>query len=536
VKASLDSVGPLRKYAMWHEVHRLQEQGLNKSQISKELDMDRGSVRKYLRMSEEEFLSSESYKRQYDLKLDDYETFVVEQLKQFPYLSAAQIEDKLKEHYGIDTINACSKTIFNFVARVRDRYDIPKPPGDTPRPYEMQEEVPFGEYAQVDFGERYMSRMGCGHVKVYFFVMVLCRSRYKYVFYSLKPFSSALANYAHELAFQYFGGIPKKLIYDQDKVFIKDENLGEYLLTQGFRTFVNEHHFETIFCRKSDPESKGKVENVVKYVKYNFLSGRLFEGEDKLNSDGLLWLERTGNGKIHAGTHLIPAEVFKEEQTYLSPYYGTPMPPEVKMDERMVRKDNVINWHCVYYRVPTGTYTGTNSIVLVEVKEGQLFIYDKESGKTIAQHTISNTKGTIVGDGSYRRDRTSSYTDLENQIRAYLGESDLLDLYLQKLHDNKPRYYRDNLCHIIRHMDDISTNTLMEAISTNAGNNCYHAATLIDSAKSIQKKKGEPQASTQHALAVYAANKESLSYTYNSMDLSPAKSDINSYNAIFNGM
>lgn len=536
MKASLDSVGPLRKYAMWHDVHRLQEQGLNKSQISKELDMDRGSVRKYLRMSEEEFLSSESYKRQYELKLDDYEPFVVEQLKQFPYLSAAQIEDKLKEHYGIDSIKACSKTIFNFVVRVRDKYDIPKPPGDTSRLYEMQEEVPFGEYAQVDFGERYMSRMGGGHVKVYFFAMVLCRSRYKYVFYSLKPFSSALAIYAHELAFQYFGGIPKKLIYDQDKVFIKDENLGEYLLTQGFRTFVNEHHLETIFCRKSDPESKGKVENVVKYVKYNFLSGRLFEGEDKLNSDGLLWLERTGNGKIHAGTHLIPAEVFEEERAYLSPFYGTPTPPQVKMEERMVRKDNVINWHCVYYRVPTGTYTGTNSIVLVEVKDGHLYIYDKESGKTIAQHAISNTKGTIVGDSSYRRDRSSSYTDLENQIRAYLGVSDLLDLYLQRLHDNKPRYYRDNLCHIIRHMVNISTNTMMEAIGTNAGNNCYHAATLIDSAKSIQKRRGELLEPTQQALAVYAANKDSQNYTYDCMDLNPAKSDIDSYNAIFDGI
>ena len=106
MKTSKDVVGPLRKYSMWYKVHRLNDQGLNKSQISKELEMDRGSVRKYLRMSEAEFLASESYQRQYDLKLDKYEIYVVDLLKEFPFLSAAQIEDRLKERYGADIIEA----------------------------------------------------------------------------------------------------------------------------------------------------------------------------------------------------------------------------------------------------------------------------------------------------------------------------------------------------------------------------------------------------------------------------------------------
>jgi len=169
---------------MWYEVHRLSESGLNKSQIGKELGIDRGTVRYYLRMSEEAFLQSESYQRKYDLKLDKWEEFVVGRLKEFPFLSAAQIEDHLKEHYGND-LGVCSKTKFNFVSRMRDKYHLPKRPEDNPRPYEMQPELDYGEYAQVDFGERYMGREGGGHVKVYFFAMVLCRSRYKFVFFSL---------------------------------------------------------------------------------------------------------------------------------------------------------------------------------------------------------------------------------------------------------------------------------------------------------------------------------------------------------------
>ena len=40
------------------------------------------------------------------------------------------------------------------------------------------------------------------------------------------PFTSEMAVIAHEKAFEYFHGIPKEIIYDQDAVFLWDENLG----------------------------------------------------------------------------------------------------------------------------------------------------------------------------------------------------------------------------------------------------------------------------------------------------------------------
>lgn len=52
-------------------------------------------------------------------------------------------------------------------------------------------------------------------VKVYFFVMVLCRSRKKYIWFSKVPFTSELAIYAHEKAFEYYGGKPLKIINDK---------------------------------------------------------------------------------------------------------------------------------------------------------------------------------------------------------------------------------------------------------------------------------------------------------------------------------
>ena len=172
-------------------------------------------------------------------------------------------------------------------------------------------------------------------MKVYFFAIVLSRSRQKFIHFSRRPFDTELAVYAHELAFQYFGGKPRKIIYDQDRVLISRENLGDLVLTTKFQSFVKEQHFLPVFCRKADPESKGKVENVVKYVKGNFLSGRLFHNIDRLNEEARLWLERTGNGKEHGTTRLIPNREFIVEKNFMMPYYGTPQPPQEYMKKRM---------------------------------------------------------------------------------------------------------------------------------------------------------------------------------------------------------
>lgn len=69
-----------------------------------------------------------------------------------------------------------------------------------------------------------------------FFAIVLARSRYKFTCFSRRPFDTELAIYAHERAFEYFGGKPEKILYDQDRVLISRENLGDLVLTRKFQT------------------------------------------------------------------------------------------------------------------------------------------------------------------------------------------------------------------------------------------------------------------------------------------------------------
>ena len=483
------TTGSTKKLIMWYKVKELFSNGQTFSQISRNLGIDRHRVSTYARMSESEFLSSDAYRRNYSHKLDAYETFIVDELRSCPDYSSKQIEDHLKERYGESLQDVCSKTIFNYVMHVRSKYSIPKSE-KSPRPYEKLPELPFGEYAQVDFGEYRMRRLGGGHQKVYFFVMVLSRSRYKYVYFSTTPFNTASTVYAHELGFEYYGGRPKKVLYDQDKVLLHDENLGDLILTKGFRAFVDQQHFEAVFCRKSDPESKGKVENAVKYVKYNFLRGREFTDIGNLNGDCLSWLERTGNGSMHYGIYRIPSEVFGEEKAYLQPYYGTPQPPKQEMKEYCVRKDNTISYRCCFYTVPSGTYRNAGTRVMVEEQDGRLHIYSKETGKTLAIHPISETKGALVQDPSHKPVRGGGITDKEQKIHEHVGDTEALDLFLSGIYQGKPRYYSKNLSYLVSRMYAYKPDVLKEALLLCLTNKAYNARMLIEASESIRMRQG----------------------------------------------
>jgi Integrase core domain len=514
----------LKKYLMWYKVKELFSEGLNNTQIGQILGLHRQTVAKYLSMTESEFLSSESYDRHYCRKLDSYEPYILNELRKCPFLSAPQIHDRLKENFS-SLPSVTPKTVFNFVHHIREANDLPKETEKSYRPYEKQPETPYGEYAQCDFGERWIMTPHGPSLKVYFFAISMSRSRYKFVYFSRIPFTTAHAVYAHELAFEFFGGIPRKIIYDQDKLFLVRENLGDLILTGGFRTLVREHGFDPIFCRKSDPQSKGKIENVVKYVKYNFLRGREFTDIDTLNNDALGWLRRTANGTEHHGIRRVPCEEFEMEKIHLMPYKGVPTKPSEKLVPHHVRKDNVINYRGNYYSVPTGTYCGHKALVYIEEKEGSLHIYSLETGKTLAIHKISCDKGKFISNTSHRRNREASLDDYEVSVRNQLPQSDIIDIYLSQLRINKARNYRDNLQFIASRHSAYSDITLTEAFSKCLETSVFNGSNLMDVAESIRIRNKEK-------LIEVTIKTESVPKVDTS-SMFPERTDISTFNTLF---
>lgn len=264
----------LNKLMIYYEVHRLDREGFSVAKIADYLGMNWRTAKRLLNLSEDEFDQELAKPKGRKKTLEGYTKFVKGKLEAHPDTSAAQMHDWLKEHHQ-DFPGVSQKTIFNFVHSVRTTYNILKT--EVVREYAMVPELAYGMQGQIDFGFYNMTTTLGKTRKVQFFTFVLSRSRYKYVLFQDNPFTTEEVILAHELAFEYMGGCPKELVYDQDRLFMVSENMGDLILTTEFRAYVKQRSFITHFCRKSDPESKGKVENVVGYVKKNFLYNRSYK-------------------------------------------------------------------------------------------------------------------------------------------------------------------------------------------------------------------------------------------------------------------
>lgn len=141
-----------KRLYMWYEVQKLTKSGLNKSQIKRETGLDRATIRKYQQISEDDFHKWVKERKRMPKKLQFYHDYVIRELSLKPYLSASQIEDRLKENYD-NLPKVHSKTVYNFVETIRENYNIPKPKTEKVRAFEKLLEVAYGSEGQVDFGE-----------------------------------------------------------------------------------------------------------------------------------------------------------------------------------------------------------------------------------------------------------------------------------------------------------------------------------------------------------------------------------------------
>ena len=476
----------LRKVRMWYEVKELSSNpGNSDSKIAKKLGIDRRTVSRYKKMSEDEFHEFSMKQRVYELVLSPYYPDVLSLLSIDNGLPAAVIEDRLKEKYP-DLPKVNSKTVYNFVQHVRRQEKIPVP--EKIRQTEALEEFAYGSQAQVDFGTAQMRRLDGSRRRVYFFALVLSRSRYKYVFFQTTPFTGKTAVQAHEQAFGYIEGIPGKLLYDQDSVFLKSENLGDYLLADDFRRYRDERGISVEFCRKADPQSKGRVENVVGYVKNNFLRARTFHDIDRLNEEALSWLERKANGTKHATTKRLPHDVWLIEKEHLSLFRPSPAIPRDEIPTYTVRKDNTISYKGNFYRVPYGTYNGKGPEVLLKVKDGTLSLFNRQ-GILLAEHPVSLEKGKVIGSTTYRRDRNSRLEVFKQEVLSIWKGNNTLYLFIEEIHKYKPRYLRDNLKMIREVMGEYGEEIVGSAHDYCLDNGLYNALCLKEAASHYRELK-----------------------------------------------
>ena len=140
-------------------------------------------------MTDEEFLQGGICNRQYNKKLDPYKDFIKVLLEEEGSFSAPQIHDKLKENYP-DLPYVSERTVDSYVEEVRYEFGIAKTIEPLPRQTCQLSPCGYGEEAQIDFGEKLIRNEIGYYVRIYFFAMVLRRSKHKFILLSNRPFTT----------------------------------------------------------------------------------------------------------------------------------------------------------------------------------------------------------------------------------------------------------------------------------------------------------------------------------------------------------
>src|SRR5215210_7826257 len=109
----------------------------------------------------------------------------------------------------------------------------------------------------------------------------------------------------HRAAFTHFGGAPRELLYDRTKTVVRahvgrERSLGENVFHPEALASAHHYGFSLKLCKAYRPQTKGKVESDVPYVRERLLRAHRFASYEHSNRAWASWNERPPAGARHA--------------------------------------------------------------------------------------------------------------------------------------------------------------------------------------------------------------------------------------------
>jgi len=464
---------------MYQKIQYFKRRGFTKADIVRETGLNKRTVFKYYDMSEKKY-ARYIEKVRYRTKLfEPYQSPILDlyQVNDFQRLEKSAVYDYLEEKLG--SLPGTERSFRSYISFLVETEQL-KLNGNK-RIYSPVAELPYGKQLQIDFGE-YRTRSG---LKLYIFAAVLSASRYKYAALQDRPFTTLdLINHLLD-CFEYIGGIPEEIVIDQDKVMVVSENRGDIIYTRDFKQFIEEMDLKMYVCRKSDPESKGKIENLIKFIKRNFLSVRDFENIEEAKERLLRWLHRRANGKISLATRRIPQEMFTEEKAYLRTLKNSIYRKDSSNSRERRKADTMgqISVNASKYPVPL-EYREVDIYKTAE----RLFIYDIRTGEQIAEHAISPIPGSRIVNRARCHHKEHSQRELKEELKR-LFALDSWSEFVDKNFQEYTRYFRDQYHEALKKFSrEIEREHLEQAIDLCLENQTYTMTNLYDTYQYYQQE------------------------------------------------
>ncbi len=316
------------------EIYDMKRAGCSTREIAQRLGLSRNTVRKYLKTPEA--ILPRPRKRRAS-KLDPYSEYIGRRLAEG--LENCVVLWRELEDLGYQGSYSLVK---KYVSPRRRRRQVQAT---------VRFETEPGEQAQVDWGSfTYVNERGHKR-RLWAFVMVLSWSRAIYVEFVRRADTASFIQ-CHANAFEYFGGVPRRCLYDNAKVVTlgRDEE-GRIDWNQRMLDFSLRLGFELKLCQPYRAQTKGKVESGVKYVRGNLWPSVRFTDDAGLNQQALQWCDTVANRRIHGTTHRIPGEMLVQEQVHLSKLPERSALAPYLREDRTVARDGFVSWEGSRYGV-----------------------------------------------------------------------------------------------------------------------------------------------------------------------------------------
>jgi transposase len=307
------------------EMFRHWNAGRSQVQIYQALNIDRKTIRKYLAPAlaeglapcPEEVFDKELWRARIQRwfpelvdptaraltwpQIAAHHQWITDQLK-VP-VTVATIAQRLRDDHGVDVSES---TVRRYIAttfaeeRLEEKASVPRGA------------VEPGSEAQIDYGKLGMwwDPVLGRRVAVWVFAMVLSCSRALFVQPVLKMDQTSW-NASHVAAFEFFGGVPARLVCDNLKTGVTRPDLYDPQINLAYGELASFYGALIDPARARKPKDKPRIERPMPYIRDSFFAGREFASLAQMQAEALRWSTEVYGVHKHRGLDgQTPTSVF----------------------------------------------------------------------------------------------------------------------------------------------------------------------------------------------------------------------------------
>lgn len=381
--------------------------------------------------------------------LDGFLPWLREQLDRYPALPASQLYEMARRRGypgGAD----------HFRHRLAELGLRPK---KAPEAFFELRTLP-AEQAQVDWADFGRRKVRGGTRRLFAFVMVLSFSRHLFVRFS---FDARLPSFlaGHVEAFTAFGGVPRRLLYDNLKSAVL-ERVGEGIrFHPRLLGLADAHRYDPRPVAPRRGNEKGRVERSIRYLRGAFFPLRAHLELDALNAEARRWCAGVAACRPWPQDRRLTVEqAWRQEQPLLLPLPADRFPCHEQI-VACVRRTPYVAFDANRYSIPHDRIDRTLTI-LADLDE--IRIFDRET--EIATHRRCWDKGQLIElpqhlEALWQAKRKARlHRNQDRLLRAVPAAQQLL-VALAK----RQRHLATAVDHLLRLLDEHGRDELMLAIA-----------------------------------------------------------------------